>query len=218
MAENKKIPTGMAIDPTGGPVIDPTANVIALTEAANRRQDDLRELNDKLNELRNACAREIGDLRAAHIKQVGEIREDHQAQLRLAESARLDAIRQVDREDVTKTAAQVLSAVQTLAQMNNTTAETLRTQVASTAAAASTAFATAMQETNKRLSALELSSSEGKGRAFLADPQMAELLVEMKNLRGSRDTQQGGGLALHNLWGYLIAAVLAGVAIMNYLK
>jgi hypothetical protein len=33
---------GQGVDAQGGPVVDPTANVIALNEAANRRQDDLR--------------------------------------------------------------------------------------------------------------------------------------------------------------------------------
>jgi len=161
---------------------------------------------------------EIGDLRDRHRNEIGAIREAHQGQLRVAESQRLDAIRQVDREDVNKTAAQVLSAVTTLAQQNSTTAETLRTQVATTAAAASVTFNAYQADTNKRLASLEQSSFEGKGKQTLADPQMAALLTEMQSLRESRTLNTGSSTGMRDMWGWIVAAIVAGAAIMNFAK
>lgn len=82
---------GQGIDAQGGPVIDPTANVIALVEAGMKRQDDLREME------------------ARHVREVAQLRADHERELRLAEAARLDAIRRVDVE-ATATAAEAIRA------------------------------------------------------------------------------------------------------------
>lgn len=175
----------LASRPEGGELtIDPSENVKALTEAANVRQDDLRLLT-----------KELHDAKIAHQREIGDIREVYQEKLRKAESDRLDSIRQVDREDVNKTAAQALNAIATLAAATTTTAETLRTQVATTAQAAATSLANSMGEVNKRLSALELSYSEGRGKQTVLDPQAAEALQEMKRIAqviaGSGGQSQG---------------------------
>jgi hypothetical protein len=171
---------GIGLDASGGPLIDPTANVIALNEAGNIRQDDLRrETNRRI------------DSELRHLKAIVKIHARHQKSLRKAESQRLDSIRQVDREDVNKTAAQALSAIATLATATTTTAETLRGQVATTAQAAATSLANSMGEVNKRLSALELSSSEGRGKATVESPMMAEMVAEIKAMRREQAASVG---------------------------
>lgn len=185
--------------PSGGELtIDPTENVKALTEAANTRQDDLR-----------AAAKELSDVKIAHQEQIGALREDYQEKLRKAESERLDSIRQVDREDVNKTATQAQSAIAALAQVTTTTAETLRTQVATTAAAQATALANSMGEVNKRLSALELSSSEGRGKQAVESPQFAELISEQKRMNAIVLGNTGQSAGAKNLW-----AIIAGVVVL----
>lgn len=176
---------------------DPSENVKALTEAANQRQDDLRE-----------AAKELSDTRIAHQKEIGDIRERHQAELRRGESERLDSIRQVDREDVNKTATQAQSAIAALAAVTTTTAETLRTQVATTAAAQATALANSMGEVNKRLSALELSSSEGRGKQAVESPQFAELIAEQKRMNAIVASSGGQSTGAKNLW-FIMAGVIA---------
>ena len=172
---------GIPIDAFGGATIDPTQNVLNLVEAAILRQDNLREYAEKL-----------ADAKADFTNKIAELRAIHQRELDVAEAQRLDAIRQVDREDVTKTAVQALTAIQALAATTTTTAETLRTQVATTAQAAQNQLATITNEINKRLSALEQTSFEGKGKQQLADPQMLELLAEMRSLRAASSVVAGG--------------------------
>lgn len=189
------MPTGVGVDPSGGPLIDPTQNVLDLVGAANLRQDDLR-----------AAAKELSDTKIAHQQEIGELREKHQEALRTAESQRLDSIRQVDREDVNKTAAQALNAIATLATATTTTAETLRTQVATTASAAATSLANSMGEVNKRLSALELASSEGRGKQTVADPMLEEMRRDQKSLIAAITSSAGQSQGKEKLWGYILGA------------
>lgn len=162
------------------PPIDPTANVIALVHAEALAAARLREADIKFN-----------DARIVQVETLIRLHAHHQRELDAAESARLNAIRQVDREEVTKTAAQALTAIQTLAATTTTTAETLRTQVAATATATATQLATISGEINKRLSALELSSSERTGKQTLADPMMEQLMRRMDSLIETRAGSAG---------------------------
>lgn len=178
-AKNKE-PTGLAVDASGGSVVDPTQNVKDLSEAANKRQDDLREAERRYN-----------DLRAEHQREIAVLRADHTRELSAKESSRLDSIRQVDREDVAKTAASANLAIQTLAKQTADLATTLQTQVQATAAAAETRRTADMSEVNKRVSALELASSASAGKQTIADPQVAELRAEVARLSAANSTQTG---------------------------
>jgi len=194
--------TGMAVDSAGDVAYDPSQNVLDLVEAERRRQDDLREAERRYFDAQNRHVEEILTLRALHA-----------AELRMAESARLDSIRQVDREDVNKTAAQALNAIQTLATTTNTTAETLRNQVATTAQQAAQQRAIDTTEFNKRLSAVELALSEGKGKQTVADPMMAELVAEMKAMRQAQATGTGKteGISASVAFAIAAAGVLLGI-------
>lgn len=191
---------GIGVDAAGGAVIDPTKNVLDLVEAERRRQDDLRE-----------AERRYFDAENAHVKEMAAMRAMYQEKLDAAESARLDSIRQVDREDVNKTAAQALSAIQTLAATTGTTAETLRTQVATTAQATANALTTITGEINKRLSALELTSSEGKGKQTIADPQYERLSMMVENLTRAQATGSGKSEGISMIG----ALIMGGVALIG---
>jgi len=208
-------PSGIPVDASGGPTIDPTANVIALSEASNRRQDDLRLAHRELFDTQNANLKAQLILWGDHQKALSDLRERHQEKLMEAESKRLDAIRQIDRETQERTAAQILNAVTTLAAQNATTAETLRTQVATTAAAANSTFQTTNAEFNKRVSALELSSSEGRGKQALADPQMLEMAAEMRLLSSKLASGGGKTEGYEKLIGWVVGAAAVAYAIFS---
>lgn len=189
---------GIAVDSIGGSVIDPTQNVLDLNKAANKRQDDLRD-----------AWKELMDAHIAHMHQISELRAQHAKELSQAESARLDSIRTVDREDVNKTAAQALNAIQTLANVTSTTAEALRNQVATTAQTLATQLSATTTELTKRLTALELSSSEGKGKQSYVDPQMDRLTKIVEDLTKIQQTAGGQKQGQSATWG----AIAAGLSI-----
>jgi hypothetical protein len=98
--------TGPATDRMNNPVIDPTANVYALVEAAIKRQDDLREAESR------------------HVREIAQLRADYAQELRDAETQRIDAIRAVD-----------VGNVQRAAEVQAGVAQALEGKVTATAAA-----------------------------------------------------------------------------------
>jgi len=117
------------------PVIDPTANVLALVEAANRRQDDLRVAEAK------------------HVREMVELRAQYDEKLRDKESERIDAIRLVD-----------VGAVQRAAEVAAAQADALRNTVAATATAAQTALAAALDPIQKDIADLRRAQYEAQGQ------------------------------------------------------
>lgn len=195
--------SGLGIDHFDNPVIDPTANVIALTDAANRRQDDLRELNDRL------LAAHVLRLDAAidNLKEVGELRASHAREMANAESNRLNSIRQVDVLAVSTAADRAQAAIQALAAVTTQNAENLRNALSATAATIAQQTAGTVNAITERLSALEKSSYEGKGKQAVSDPQIAELVIEMKSLRESRSSVSGKSEGISSTWGIVIVVV-----------
>jgi hypothetical protein len=125
---------GPGVDAAGRPVIDPTQNVLDLVEAAIKRQDDLREMD------------------ARHVREIITIRADYDQKLREAESERIDAIRAVD-----------VGAVQRATEVASVVAETLRTQVATTASAAATGLSAALEPIIKDIADLRRAQYEAQG-------------------------------------------------------
>jgi hypothetical protein len=121
--------------PTGQPVIDPTANVLALVEAAVKRLDDLR-------------AAEV-----TRINDVMELRSYYDKKLNDAEAKRIDAIRAVDVAAVATASGEARAQANVLAGQVAATAETLRALVTATAAA-----------TDARIALLEKSQYQISGR------------------------------------------------------
>jgi hypothetical protein len=195
------------VDYAGGPTIDPTQNVKDLSEAANRRQDDLRRADASLVDAKLRHLKEVSDVRETHSAILASVREVHQRELDAAESGRLNSIRQVDREEVAKTAAAAQIAIATLATTTNTMAETLRTQVATVAAAAENRQSAFAGEVNKRLSALELSSSEGKGKQQVSDPQIDRMALIVEKLASNQDRGTGKQEGISVAWAVLLGAV-----------
>lgn len=134
--------------------VDPTENVKALSEASNKRQDDLRVAQDRLTEARLNHLAEIVALHAAHA-----------AQIREAESSRLDAIRLVDVSARDAAAQRALDAIRILEATTATMRETLRADVAVTASTIATQSAARDSRIDERISKLELAMSKGEGRS-----------------------------------------------------
>lgn len=179
MKQNAPAP-GLAVDRSGGPVIDPTANVISLNEAAQKRQDDLREAHQRFVDAELKHVREIGGLRAEHAKEIRQL-----------ETERLNSIRAVDVAGGEREAKRALDAVQALAATSATNTETLRNAVTSSATAIAKQTAETFAEVSARLAALERSSYEGKGKEAVTDPALAQLVLKLENL-ASRDDRRGG--------------------------
>jgi hypothetical protein len=165
----------LASDRFGNPVVDPTKNVLDLVEAANRRQDDLRQaeqahmrevltLRTELGNQDSKCAAEIAGLRAENAETLREIEQAHAAELRLAEAQRIDAIRQVDVEAVQRAAEVQSTAADRLAKQVTDSAEAMRTQVAAASEAATRNLATAVSPLTEAVAELRQAQYEAQGQ------------------------------------------------------
>lgn len=205
MNGSKSLPKpGMAIDASGGPTVDPTENVKDLSNAANKRQDDLREAERRYNDLRDMHQREIANLRSEYAKELGA-----------KESSRLDSIRQVDREEVAKTATQANAALALLAKQTTELATTLSNQVNTTAQAAEARRQADMTEVTKRVSAIELALSANVGKSTIADPALSTLAEEVKKMTAFQDKSAGRAGVADPAIAELVKSVAALVAEKN---
>ena len=138
---------GPAVDRAGAPVIDPTENVTALVKAGLERQDELRRQE------------------STHIHELLELRADYDAQLRVAESRRIDAIRAVDVAAVAQAAQVSATQATILATQVSASAETLRTTVAASALSAANALSAALGPIQTSIDALRQAQYQQQGQA-----------------------------------------------------
>jgi len=155
---------GPATDRKNEAVVDPTANVLNLVEAAIQRMDDLLNAGflrqDDLRDKEASHIREIVQLRA----HMAELRASHARELREAEAARIDAIRAVDVGQVQRAAEVQADQATALASQVALSAETLRNTVAAAAAAAATALNTALDPIQKAIDDLRRAQYEQQGQ------------------------------------------------------
>jgi hypothetical protein len=124
---------------------DPTRNVLDLVEAAIKRQDDLRASESE--SLRREAA----------------LRAEYDEKLRMAETARIDAIRAVDVGAVNRAAEVSSQVASTLAAAVAASAEALRDQVSAVASASDMRLAAALDPIQKAIDDLRRAQYEAQG-------------------------------------------------------
>jgi hypothetical protein len=195
--------SGLGIDHAGGPVVDPTANVLQLVAAANERQDDLRDLNNRLldaqiTRLEGEVAHEhnLNALRAIHAKEIAEL-----------ETKRTDSIRSVDQLNASTAAERVLAAVRTLETTTANNAQTLRDLVSSTALTLAGQQDRKFADITERVMAVERSLSRGEGKEVLGAPAMEKLAAQIELLMRGGGLSEGKSAGMHAMWGYVLGAL-----------
>ena len=158
--------SGLGVDAAGGPVVDPTENVLALTAAEAKRQDDLRAAGQDLQNEKNRCTKEVAELHASYAEKMGKL-----------EASRLDAIRQVDALGVKTALETVNTATATLAKTTELSAQTLRDLVATTATTFASQLDGVVARQNERIAALEKTSYTGSGRSTGSQLTIDKLLI-----------------------------------------
>jgi hypothetical protein len=162
---------------------DPTKNVESLVEAAMKRQDDLRGME------------------SMHVRGLMSVRAAYEDRRRAQESARIDAIRQVDVGAVQRAAEVATTQAQALATQLLATAEASRVQVQAAATAAVTSLAAALEPIQKDIRDLRDAQSRGVGGK--------EQVVETRGDRNETRLNMGTLVAV----GLLVVAVLTFIAL-----
>jgi hypothetical protein len=178
---------GPGVDSQGQPAADPTRNVLDLVQAAVVRLDDLRIASEKLLDVQ---LQRLDDMR-------------------VAESARIDAIRAVDVGAVQRAAEVANTQAITLAAQVSTSAETLRTQAAATAAAHNVTLGAALEPIQKDIADLRRAQYEALGQKT----QVVEAQAKGVDSRGIYTLILAGVVGISTL---ILAA--AGIAVTLILK
>ncbi len=188
-------------------IIDPTKNVIALVEANKAAAEkSLAEAVLRVDDLAKAEARRVNEL--------STLRDTYHDRLSIAESRRIDALRAGDITAVATASERATAQAVLLANQVAASAETLRALVASTATAVATQMASLQTALADRIAALEKAQYEFKGRSDLSNPQMADVLLEMRRLRGGGNVERGVQMGRSELIGWLVAAAaIIGLAL-----
>jgi hypothetical protein len=176
-------------------LLDPTANVIALVHAEARRQDDLRESERRrVDDLRMEEAKRLDERAGAERRRIDEqikLRAEFSAQIREAETKRLDAIRVVDVNNISIANERAVSQATVLATQVSTSAETLRALVTSTAATIAAQLAQVTTQLSDRVASLEKMGYVGTGKQAVADPLQADLTAEIKAIKENLAMHKG---------------------------
>jgi len=136
---------GIGVDAGGGPVIDPTQNVLDLVDAAIARQDDLRAMESR------------------HLREVMDMRAKYDEMLREAETARINAIRAVDVGAVNRAAEVAAAAASALAAQVTASADAMRNTVLAAATSARAELAAAIEPIRKDIDDLRKTQWAAQG-------------------------------------------------------
>lgn len=225
--------TGQGVDRYGGPVVDPTENVKALSEAANKRQDDLRQAYEKMfqiqltalndtSKLRDEIEKERSvnnrELREAEIRRIdaeAKLRSEYSEKLSVAEAKRIDAIRVVDVNAVAVASQRASDQATVLATQVAQSAEALRTLVATTAATVAASQQQLANTLSARITTLEQAGYQQQGTAKFQDPQIAALVSEVKALSEANRSSLGVGAGRGDVIGWIVAGILLLIAIVG---
>jgi hypothetical protein len=182
---------GVGVDASGGPVVDPTANVIALNEAAVQRQDDLRQASEDLTKARFEHMKELLTAESRRINEQLALRAEYTERLSVAEAKRIDAIRAVDVNAVAVASQRASDQATVLATQVAQSAEALRGLVASTANTVAQSQQQLATTLSTRITTLEQAQYEGKGKQAYVDPMMAEMVAQMKKMSEAQASGTG---------------------------
>lgn len=153
--------SGPATDIIGNQVRDPTENVLDLVNAAVDRLDDLRKSGEE------------------HTEQLAKLREQHSVELRIAEAARIDAIRRVDTEAVSVAAQTASAAAVALQGQVANAAEAVRNTLEATRVATEQRLAAALNPITETIALLQanLYAQQGERQAASEDKETSRFSV-----------------------------------------
>jgi len=135
--------------------------------------------------------------------------------LNVAEAKRIDAIRVVDVNAVAvaneKSAQQAIVLANQVAQ----SAETLRKLVETTAGTVAAQLQQISTQFTERLSVLERSQYENKGKQSYSDPMLADLMTEMKKSNARSSSNDGKSIGVAQVIGWIFGGVMLLVAVIT---
>jgi len=214
---------GVGVDGKGDAVVDPTENVKALSEAAAKRQDDLRLLQtqaliyrieavEKLISTRDEHIKELMAMSDKRLDEVSKLRAEYNERLAVAEAKRIDAIRAVDVNAVAVASTRATDQAQVLATQVSQSAEALRALVATTAATVAASQQQLSSTLSARLTTLEQAGYQQAGKQTLQDPAFVALITKVEALTQARTQTSATSEGRSDVIGWVVAGIMMLIA------
>lgn len=237
---------GPAVDAQGREAPDPTKNVLDLVAAESRRVtgeilavkelfgevvkrlDQLREAEQlrtaertqaavvRSNDLRDS-AKEANAAAVRFLEREAELRAAYNSQIQATETARVNAVRDVDAASTISDREAAREQAQVIAAQVTTTRDSLADQVDRTAAVLlenltrlESSLRTNIGDIADRLSVVEQAQFRGEGRQLVADPALTALAAEVRALANAQESGAGRDSGISATW----AAIAGLVALM----
>jgi len=221
--------SGLGVDAEGGPVIDPTRNVLDLVEAANNRQDDLRAANNLYLEARLQAQENIAKLHVEYAKEIRAAATAATAALATTTTNSAEVLRSALTQTAQTIAGQTSATVSTIndrlnfverslaegrgkqavadPMMSELVAEMreLTRQRASESGKTAVTDPALVQLAREVRELVTARASEG-GRAAVADPALIALLEEVHRNSATLAANAGQRTGYSNLWGVVVSA------------
>jgi hypothetical protein len=209
----------------GMALVDPSENAKALSEASNKRQDDLRKAYEEkfqdalryqaqINDLNFQINKQLREADISAINSELKLRFEYQTQLALAEKQRIDAIRTVDQNNVSVASQRAADQATVLATQVATSAEALRGLVATTAATVAAAQTQLGNTLSARITTLEQGSYAQAGAKTFQDPAFVALAAQVQALSSRSENGVGRGSGQTDVIAWIVAGFSLFIALI----
>jgi hypothetical protein len=194
---------GTGVDIYGGPVVDPTKNVLDLVKAESKYQDAMRAAGeDKMSALARAEQRRLDDL--ANLRLIYD--------QRIAEDLRVNVKTTSD-----QLAGQLVKETGALSNQISTLTTSFRGQLTTLTSSFTNQVAALTNAITPRIADLERFRWEQGGKAGERDPAVSQALVDMakaiNSLQDTRKKEEGHSQGLGQIWVVIIGGAVLASAI-----
>ncbi len=199
---------GVGVDILGGPVIDPTKNVLDLVKAEGKYTDAMREMEAKLSLQRTeAETRRVNDLAALR----------HSYDTRIAENLRVEV-----KTTSEQLAAQLVKETGSLSQQISALTTSFSNQITTLTSSFTNQISALTNALTPRIADLERFRWEQGGKTSVSDPATSEALTKMakaiEGLTTSKDLTSGHTKGVADSWGWIVAGIASAAALYEILS
>ncbi len=199
---------GVGVDISGGPVVDPTKNVLDLVKAEGKYTDAMRHAAEgKAEALAKAEQTRINDLAALRLVYDQRIAED----LRVNVKTTSDQL-----------AGQLVKETGSLSQQIGALTTSFSNQITTLTAAFTNQISALTNALTPRIADLERFRWEQGGKTSVSDPATSEALTKMakaiENLTTSKDLTSGHTKGVADSWGWIVAGIASAAALYEILS
>ncbi len=205
LRRRRQASNGLGVDAFGGPVIDPTENVLSLVDVEKGHASELRSFQDR------------------HADEMRKVTLEKQDELRDAETRRLDQLAELRQYYEAQASENLRTQVKTTSDLISVQLDKVTNSLGAQITAVANTFSIQMdqfrQTVNVQLAELNRFRYETGGRTSVSDPATAEALTKMasaiEGLSGAREKTEGKSIGRAEIIAYIIAvgAIIAEIVV-----